>query len=63
MSTLANAEESLTDDLGHLNSMKNSTLSTTDNAECTWQPKFMHLSMSSRRGGGGGLEAGHRAEI
>ena len=40
MSTLANAEESLTDDLVQLNSMKNSTLSTTDNAECTWQPKF-----------------------
>lgn len=40
MSTLANAEESLTDDLVQFNSMKNSTLSTTDNAECTWQLKF-----------------------
>lgn len=40
MATPANAEESRTDDLIQLNSMNNSTLSTTDNAECTWQLKF-----------------------
>ena len=40
MATPANAEESRTDDPIQLNSMNNSTLSTTDNAECTWQPKF-----------------------
>ena len=40
MATPANPEESRTDDLEQLNSMNNSTLSTTDNEECTWQPKF-----------------------
>ena len=40
MATPANAEESRTDDPIQLNSMNNSTLSTTDKAECTWQPKF-----------------------
>ena len=40
MATPVNAEESRTDDPIQLNSTNNSTLSTTDNAECTWQPKF-----------------------
>ena len=41
MATPANAEESrIDDDLVQLDSLNDSTLSTTDNAECTWQPKF-----------------------
>lgn len=40
MATPANAEESRLDDLVQLDSMNDSTSSTTDSAECMWQPKF-----------------------